>query len=235
MKRVLSLAMAFALATSQAFSYTVEDLQKVENCTASLTTAGAMLKAVVPVDLNAGLSQFGELSREANNLIAYAIEDQSFQVRIARVINRVATKASWQKAPAIDGAFMKNFSVELTHGVTGEVADYFKGKALGAVMPQVSDSRLVGRAAQALSTAIVTSLVETTFMHINRALEVPGAACDKDKKCTEKLMGTFFNSLLTEVAFQFAGEAILRGASDAKADALSDLCAAQVDGLDSAK
>lgn len=221
MKRILSLTMALALAASQAFSYTVEDLKKVEAGSAALTTADAVLHAMLPGDLSAELALVGDLSKEINNLVAYAIEDQSFQVRIARVINRVATDASWQKAAAIDGAFLKNFSVQLTHGIASEVVSYFRGKTVDAAIKNVSDSRVVGRAAQALATAITTSLLETTFHHIDKALALPGA--NANKRCMDVVVGTFMTSLVTEIAYNLAGEAILCGASNARADMLNDI------------
>ena len=225
MKRILSLAMALALGTSQVFSYTTVDLAKVEAGTAAITTANAMLHAVLPNNPSAGLAQIGELSKEANTLIAYAIQDQSFMVRVARVIDRVAKDASWQKAEAINGAFLKNFSTQLTHGIASEVADHFKGKALAATVPNISDSRIVARAAHALASAVVTSLIETTFHHVDKALDLPSAK--KDAKSADVFLGSFFTSLLTEVAYNLAGEAILHGASDAKADLLNDVFSAK--------
>lgn len=215
--------MALALSASQAFSYNVSDLQKIERGTAALATAHALAHAVLQDGANENLKMVGDVSNEVNRLVAYAIEDQSFMVRVTRVINNLSDKAAWQKAEAINGAFLKNFSVELTHGVATEVASYFKGKALDAVVPSISDSRVVSRAANVLATAIITSLLETTFMHVNHALELPGAA--EKGQCVDKLVGTFFSTLFAEAAYNFAGEAILCGASDAKADWLNSVFA----------
>lgn len=223
MKRILSLAMALSLAASQAFSYTVDTLRRVESLTAATATAEAAFRAVSPNAESRGMALIGDLSKEANNLMAYAIQDQTFMVRVARVLDRVASKAAWQKTERLNAEFLKSFGVELAHGISSEAVSYFKGKALAAALPSVSDSRIVARAANALATALTVSLVDTGFAHLERALELPGAVATADATCTDLLVGTFLTTLITEAAYNLAGEMILRGATDARVEVLSDL------------
>ena len=222
MKRILSMAMVFALAVSQAFSYSTETLKRIADISGSMQAAGAVVAGVSKNGASDEMLYIGGISREVNSLMSYALMDFGFMPRVARVIDRINQEASWQKAYEIDGQFFKEFTLALTHGIANEAKSYFRGKGVALALQNVSDNRIVARASQALGEAFSTALLETIFSRLTHlALGEKGTEAPK---CSAVLVSSFAESLATELAYHFAGEVILRNATDTKSkDLFSDI------------
>lgn len=222
MKRILSMAMVFALAASQAFSYTTETLRSFSELSGATQAASAAITGISKSGASPEMEAIALVSKEVNSLMSYALMDFGFMPRIARVIEHVSAKASWQNTAKIDGQFFKEFGLALSYGITNEARAYFRGKGIALALQNITDNRIVARAAQALGEALSASIVETFFARINHLV-----LADKDTdapKCSEVLFSSFTNSLATEIAYHFAGEILLRNASDTKSkDLFSDI------------
>lgn len=215
MKRILSMAMMLALAVSQAFSYSTETLQKISEISGAAQTANAVIAGVSKSGASDELQFIGGLSKEINTLVSYALLDFGFMPRIARVIERINRETPWQAdGVAIDGQFFKSFAVSLTHGIAHEARSYFRGKGITLALQNVSNSRIIARASQALGEALSSSIVETIFARIRYSAGVSN--CEDAPKCSSILFSTFAESLALELAYHFAGEAIYRNATDTK-------------------
>lgn len=222
MKRILSMAMTLALTTSQAFSYSTETLKKISDIAGAAQTANAVIGAVSKSGASNELQFMGGLSKEVNTLVSYALMDSGFMPRIARVIERINKETPWQPDTVeINKDFFTSFAISLTRGIAHEARAYFVGKSIAAGLENVSNSRLVARASQALGAALSNSIVETIFERIRYSAGVGG---EEAPKCSTVLFSTFAESLASELAYHFAGEVIYRNATDTKSkDLFSDV------------
>lgn len=220
MKKVLALALALSVASSQVFSYTVDTLHEVEMVSAAAKTANVMVAAVLP-QVDPTLAQIGSLAEVTNTLTAYALQDQSSVMHITRVVEALAKDARWQDADQIDMAFVKKFGVVLSQAVSMEVARYLAGLGLSQTVGKMTDDRIVNRAADALTMSLTSAVVKTTFARIQHmVLAAEGAAAPS---CSKEFLTSFFTSLASEVAYNIAGEMIRQGAAGSRVDYIANL------------
>jgi hypothetical protein len=220
MKKILALALALSVASSQAFSYDLENLRDLESATAAAETATVVMEAFVGGPVSPTMSSIGNVSHVVNNLAAYALQDQSFVMHITRVIKQLATDARWQGAN-INEAYFKNFGMVLSKAVSMEVGRYLGGLALGNTVSAVTDNRIINRAADAVTASIVTATLETLFARLNHMVQ--GAAGAVAPGCSATFMAAFRDTLVMELAYNAAGEMIRQGAAGSKVDYIADL------------
>ena len=227
MKKLLALVVFAATGPLQATPYSEADLRKLEYTSAVASTAATVISAVTQAD--GSVKFIRDLSGTTNELMAYALLEQSSIMRFTRALKAVAANDSWSEAPLRDAAFMKifvkEFAVTFSQSITQEVVSVLQNKALSKVLGKMPN-RIVLRIADLVSTSVTATLVEVIFNYLNevndrRSRVFARHGEDEDLRSTsarpittDYVLNIFSKTLLKELAFHIAGEVIRQGAED---------------------
>ena len=193
-------------------AYSLENLRTLEQASGVTKTAQVGIHALAP-QTTPGLDLIGEVAGEINLLTSYALMDETSVLRFTRVLERVAAKESWQRAPQLDKAFMqefaKEFFVEFSHGTTLEIVAMLRSLALDYLIGNATATtkdRVIRRSAEVAATTLTKPLIDTAFLYFNFLVNKKEGtpAPQLSPYLAQSLLQTFY----TELAYQVAGEVI---------------------------
>ena len=212
MKKILFSVIIFTAIqpTTPLHAYSFDEIRELKDLTAIIRASCAAINAASQDGASDELKLITGLSKELNKISANAIKEQSQAVRVARILERIATEAPWQKADLSDSVFYKKLTLAVAHCLARDMALSYKNKGVSLALQNIPNNRLVAEVTHALTKGLIVAMIDLSFAHI-KSSSIPHNTAPKHP--AHFFFERFISTATKDLAYRIAGE-IVRATSD---------------------